>query len=174
MSPAAHNLFFAIRPPEEKVSEIVDLTAALRRKIGGRPLRPDHLHITLTALVAGGAGPRRIREAHAAAESVRRPPLYVIFDSAVGAVNSALLKPSEPIGALGAFREHLCVALMGAGVPIYRNERFRPHVTLLHGGQPMPEIPVDTVSWIVEEFVLIDSFVGERRHVELGRWPLVA
>jgi len=171
---AQHNLFFAIRPPADKVGEIVDLTAALRRKIGGRPLRPDRLHITLLPLVVGREGPRRIREARAAADSVRRPPLYVIFDSAVGALNSALLKPSEPIGALRMFREDLRAALMHFGVPIHRNERFSPHVTLLYGGQLMPEIPVDYVSWIAEEFVLIDSLVGQTRHVELGRWRLVA
>jgi 2'-5' RNA ligase len=98
----------------------------------------------------------------------------VIFDSAVGGLKSALLKPSEPIGALHMFRECLRAALLRAHLAVYSGARFSPHVTLLYGGQPMPEIPVDTVSWRVKEFVLIDSFVGRNRHVELGRWRLRA
>lgn len=170
-----HNLFFALRPPEDKVGEISDLAYALTRKIGGKRLRPEHLHITLVGLAVENDVPRRILDkATAAAEALHRPPHYVIFDSAVGGRRSALLKPSEPIRALGIFHQCLRAALIEAGVNVPREGRFSPHVTLLYGGQLMPEIPVDTVSWVAEEFVLIDSLIGQTRHVELGRWRLRA
>ena len=83
----------------------------------------------------------------------------------------ALLLPSEPLEALRMFRERLGFALMRAGVA-FRQGGFNPHVTLLYGGQPMPEIEIEPISWLVEDFVLIDSFIGETKHVEIGRWPL--
>jgi 2'-5' RNA ligase len=46
-------------------------------------------------------------------------------------------------------------------------------VTLLYGGQPTAEIEIEPISWLVREFVLIDSFIGETKHVEMGRWPLL-
>ena len=28
------------------------------------------------------------------------------------------------------------------------------------------------MGWMVEDFTLIDSVIGETRHIEIGRWPL--
>jgi 2'-5' RNA ligase len=80
--------------------------------------------------------------------------------------------PSEPLEALRMFRERLGFALMRAGIPFEQGRRFTPHVTLLYGGQPMPEKEIEPISWLVEDFALIDSFIGETKHVEVGRWPL--
>lgn len=48
---------------------------------------------------------------------------------------------------------------------------FAPHVTMAYG-ERVPEFPVDPITWTVDEFVLIDSWVGQSKHVALGRWPL--
>lgn len=171
--PGLHNLFFAIRPPEDKVREIVDLTAAL--KIGGTPLRPDRLHISLLALVIDDDLPTGlVDEAAEIAEAVRMPPLHVIFDRVAGGSKSAVLLPSEPLGALRMLRERLGFALIRAGVDVRLDRRFSPHVTLLYGGQPMPEKEIEPITWIVDEFVLIDSHIGLTHHETVGRWPLKA
>ena len=170
-SPAVHNLFFAIKPPEEKVREIMDLIAAL--DLGGAPLRPDRLHISLLALVCRDDVPEGlIEEARDVAGDIRMNPMRVIFDRAVGGQNSAFLQPSEPLDVLRMFRERLGLALRSAGVDLHLGGRFSPHITLLYGGQPKPETPIDAITWVVEEFVLIDSLIGETKHVEVGRWPL--
>jgi 2'-5' RNA ligase len=170
---AAHNLFFAIRPPEEKVQEIVELTAAL--EIGGTPLRPERLHVSLLALVIDGDLPAGlVEEATEVAQTVRMPPLHVIFDRVAGGTRSAVLLPSEPLGALRMLRERLGFALIRAGVDVRLDRRFSPHVTLLYGGQPMPEIEIDPITWTVDEFVLIDSHIGLTHHETLGRWSLKA
>ena len=169
--PGLHNLFFAIRPPEAKVRQIMALAASLQ--LGGTPVRADRLHISLLALVWKGVVPEGlIEEAAEVARSVLMPPLHVIFDRAVGGASSALLRPSESIEGLRMFRERLGFAMKSAGVDFVTGGRFSPHVTLLYGGQPMPEKEIDPIIWTVEEFVLIDSHIGLTHHETVGRWPL--
>ena len=171
--PGLHNLFFAIRPPEDKVREIVDLTSCL--KIGGTPLRPERLHISLLALTIGDALPEGlVEEAAEVAGTVRMAPLRVIFDRVAGGTKSAVLLPSEPLGVLRMLRERLGFALIRAGVDVRLDHRFSPHVTLLYGGQPMPEKEIEPITWVVDEFVLIDSHIGLTHHETVGRWPLKA
>lgn len=171
--PGLHSLFFAIRPPEEKAREIRDLTASL--SLGGTPVGVDRLHISLLALVWKGVVPDGlVEEAADVAQSVVMPPMHVIFDRAVGGSSSALLRPSEPLDALRMFRERLGFAMKSAGVDFVTGQRFSPHVTLLYGGQPMPEKEIDPITWVVDEFVLIDSHIGLTHHETVGRWPLKA
>jgi 2'-5' RNA ligase len=151
----------------------VELTAAL--EIGGTPLRPERLHVSLLALVIDGDLPAGlVEEATEVAQTVRMPPLHVIFDRVAGGTRSAVLLPSEPLGALRMLRERLGFALIRAGVDVRLDRRFSPHVTLLYGGQPMPEIEIDPITWTVDEFVLIDSHIGLTHHETLGRWSLKA
>jgi len=165
-----HNLFFAVVPSEEERARIGDLIASLR--IGGVPMRLDRLHITTLSLVLDDGLPDGLaQEAAEIAASIRMPSFRVIFDRLVGGNRSALLLPSEPLVALRMFRERLGFALMRAGIA-FRQGGFSPHVTLLYGGQPMPEQEIEPISWLVEDFVLIDSLIGETRHVEVGRWQL--
>ena len=169
--PAIHNLFFAVQPAAEERARIGDLIASLR--IGGVPMRLDRLHITTLSLVIDDVLPDGLaQEAAEIAASVRMPAFRVIFDRLVGGNRSALLLPSEPLEALRMFRERLGFALTRAGIGFRQSGRFTPHVTLLYGGQPQPEIEIEPISWLVEDFVLIDSLIGETKHIELGRWPL--
>ena len=166
-----HNLFFAVMPSEEERARIGDLIASLQ--IGGVPMRLDRLHITTLSLVTGEVLPDGLaQEAAEIAASIRMPRFRVIFDRLVGGNRSAMLLPSEPLEALRMFRERLGFALMRAGIAFRQSGRFSPHVTLLYGGQPRPEEEIDAITWVVEDFVLIDSLVGETKHVEVGRWPL--
>jgi len=170
-SAATHNLFFAVQPAAEERERIGDLIASLR--IGGVPMRLDRLHITTLSLVLNDMLPEGLAsEAAEIAASIRMPAFRVIFDRLVGGHKSALLLPSEPLEALRMFRERLGLALMRAGIAFEQTGRFSPHVTLLYGGQPMPEMEIEPISWMVEDFTLIDSVIGETRHIEVGRWPL--
>jgi len=171
--PGLHNLFFAIRPPAEKICDVVDLTVAL--KIGGTPLRPERLHVSLLALSIDAALPEGlIEEAADVAGTVRMSPLHVIFDRVAGGSKSAVLLPSEPLGALRMLRERLGFALIRAGLDVRLDRRFSPHMTLLYRGQPLPEKEIEPITWLVDEFVLIDSHIGLTHHETVGRWPLNA
>jgi 2'-5' RNA ligase len=171
LCPGLHNLFFAIRPPEETAREIMEVAASLG--LGGTPVRADRLHISLLALVWKGVVPEGlIEEAADVAQSVAMPPMRVILDRIVGGSSSALLRPSEPLETLRMFRERLGFAMKNAGVDFELGGRFAPHVTLLYGGQPMPEKEIDPITWTIEEFVLIDSHIGLTHHEIVGRWPM--
>jgi len=168
-----HNLFFAVLPSEDERARIGDLIASLR--IGGVPMRLDRLHITTLSLVRDDMLPEGLaQEAAEIAASIRMPPFRVIFDRLVGGNKSALLLPSEPLEALRMFRERLGFALMRAGIAFEQSGRFTPHVTLLYGGLPMPEIEIEPITWTVDEFVLIDSHIGLTHHETVGCWKLRA
>jgi len=166
-----HNLYFAVQPAAEERHRIADLIASLR--IGGVPVRLDRLHITTLSLVHDDVLPAALaQEAAEIAASISMPAFRVVFDRLVGGNRSALLLPSEPLEGLRMFRERLGFALMRAGIPFRQNGKFTPHMTLLYGGQPLPEQEIEPISWLVEDVVLIDTLVGGKKHVEVGRWPL--
>jgi 2'-5' RNA ligase len=43
---------------------------------------------------------------------------------------------------------------------------------LLYDDHRIPDQPVEAISWIVREFVLVCSLHGQGRHIPLARWPL--
>ena len=170
-SSGLHNLFFAIRPPVNIRHRIAGATASL--PVGGKPKQHDRLHITVLQLIINAVPPAAmIEEALDVAASLRAAPFNVMFDHLVAGSKSMLLVPKEPLDALHVFRERLGFMLMRAGIDIHLSDPFKPHVTLLYGNELAFEAEIDPVIWKVEEFVLIDSLIGQTRHVELGRWQL--
>jgi 2'-5' RNA ligase len=168
---AVHNLFFAVRPPQDVRARVAKATASL--PVGGKPLRPDRLHISTSNLVQRDVVPPGLgEEAAEVAASIRCAPFPVMFDRLVAGATSMLLVPSAPLDRLRMFRERLGFTLMRSGLPFRLAGQFRPHITLLYGNDLTFETEIDPVIWTVEEFVLIDSPVGKTKHVEIGRWPL--
>lgn len=62
-------------------------------------------------------------------------------------------------------------ALVRAGLGRRLRPRFTPHLTLLYGERGIEEQPIDPITWLVAEFVLIHSVRGEG-HRLLGQWAL--
>lgn len=169
--PAAHNLFFALRPPEDICARIAEATASL--PVGGKAVRPDRLHITTLMLVHRGTLSDGLgEEAAEVATAIRAAPFNVMFDRLVAGTKSIMLLPSEPLDALRMFRERLGFMVMRAGLDFRLDGQFNPHITLLYGNELTFETEIDPIVWKVEDFMLIDSHVGQTKHVELGRWPL--
>lgn len=171
--PAVHSLFFAIRPPDEICLRLAEASASL--PVGGRPVRPDRLHVTTLNLVNRAVLPTGLSEDAAdAAASIRVAPFTVMFDRLVAGENSMRLLSSEPLEPFRQFRERLGFMLKRAGLDCRLKGSFNPHITLLYGNEFMFSTEIDPVIWTVEDFLLIDSVVGETKHVEIGRWPLVS
>jgi len=167
-----HNLFFAFLPPPEVATRILGQVADY--DISGDTMLSDRLHITILSLVCYGAIPAGlIDQAAEAAANVRAEPFPVKFERLIAAQKSAFLAPGESLDALRMFREKLGFTLMCDGVDLKLVGRFSPHVTVAY--QPAQhfneELP-DPVIWTADEFVLIDSHVGETRHDIVGRWRL--
>ena len=176
MSPSFHRLFFAIRPPTAVAAHIGMLRDRLAAS--GTPVGDGRLHMTIAIfddhrelppdLVAGArAG------GNAAAEC---PRFRIVLDRVIGGGHAMLLAPSEPVRGLAAFQKRFAAALARAGLKLRVGWRFSPHVTLLyhHGLAPRAAIngAIDPVSWTAGELFLVQSIVGQTRHVTLERWPL--
>ncbi len=73
---------------------------------------------------------------------------------------------------LAALRDALRQALTREG--LWRGPaRFEPHVTLIWDRRSVPTSRLDEpIGWMVEDFVLLRTIMGEGRQMEIGRWPL--
>ena len=84
-----------------------------------------------------------------------------------------LLGPGErqPVHVL--WRE-LSNQLMAAGLGRYLKRDFVPHVTLLYDKRVLTSQSVEPIQWIVRDFSLVRSLLGQGRHELLGTWQLRA
>ena len=178
---ATFNWFLAIRMRPEVTAQILDLARWLRGFHGLRgTLRPEEiLHISLHGI---GGGPLISNGLLCAvAEACERisllaPPFEVKFGRTVSFGGPAKSRPlvltqqkKDENADLVRFHLMLGTALRSCGLPIRTS--FMPHVTLLYGDDA-PELPVERISWRVEEFELIRSHIGATHYDSLGRWRL--
>src|SRR6266567_3463610 len=163
-----HHLFFGIWPDVGATSRLARLMGQLRHDkiMPGRPVDPDRLHVTLHRLgvFADQIPASLIPTAGAAAATVKTQPFDVAFDRVGGTRGLFLLRASDGPVALRAFRQTLSAALIRAGLRHRVDSAFSPHVTLSYDFSDVPERPVDPIRWTVQQFVLIESLLGEHRH----------
>jgi RNA 2',3'-cyclic 3'-phosphodiesterase len=172
------NLFFALRPDAASAMRIAALAQELRREhsLEGTPLKTGNLHVSLFNL-ASYRGDQRgaIDAAVEAATTMSFPVFDIIFDLAGSFASSAtraplVLRGSEGVSAVRAFHSVLGDALTCAGVG--KPRPFEPHVTMLYDRRSIPWRSIDLLGWRVTEFVLVQSIVGEGRHIPTWRFPL--
>jgi len=173
-------IFFAVRPPPATASSISRLAWHLRDKhrLTGKPLRPECFHASL--LFAGYHGrmrPETLGALRQAAATIAMPRFRVRFDWVSSFRNRGnrplVLSADDGASGLIALRDRLVAATIDipGSIPAGRRE-FTPHLTMLYDEHDIREEPVEEVSWVVNEFVLIRSLFGQGRHIVLGRWPL--
>jgi len=172
----SRNLFFAIRPDVGATGRSACLMERLHHdgSLPGRSVEPDRLHITLLHL--GNFGdqipPSLVPTASMAAATVRRQPFGVAFDRVGGTIGPFLLRASDGARALRMFRQTLSEALIKAGLRRHVTSAFNPHMTLSYDFSNVPEQAIEPIDWAVREFVLIESLLGEHKHIERGCWSL--
>jgi 2'-5' RNA ligase len=143
-------------------------------------------HITLANLSLGdGPEAYRIQLAHWVMATVPPFAFRVVFDQLVASARSTLLKASQPlVGALEA-QAHMRDMLRQYGLDLPAEAAPVPHVTLGYGYKDggykdggyrdgLGVEPIDGISWLVDELVLVRSWHGRTWHEELGRWTLPA
>ena len=178
--PRNDRLFFAVFPDAFAAERIAALGQRVRSEQGlpGPVLRSDRLHVTLHHLGDFAGVPQGIVDAsQEAASALPSAAFEVAFDLVESFKSRAgnhpcVLCTRQPPEGLMRFQSALGEALQRHGV-LSRSEReFTPHVTLFYDKRQLAAQPVEPVSWMAREFVLIHSRIGLTQHIPLGRWPL--
>jgi 2'-5' RNA ligase len=139
---------------------------------GDDRVEPERLHVSLVLLAAAPRiSQHLIERARSACASVTAASFRVVFDDVI--VNDGvLLKPTETLAAFDRFQEQLVNALADSGLVSRKRPASGPHMTTSYRTRTRSRPFVPPVSWEVRDFVLVESLVGQRRHIDHGRWPL--
>jgi 2'-5' RNA ligase len=169
-------LFLGIRADGGAISGLTRLMAELCSDgiMPGRPVDPDRLHITLHHLsdFADQIPSSLIPAVNVAMATVKMQPFEVVCDRVGGTRGPFLLRASDGSPALKIFRQTLSAALIEAGLRRYVDPVFNPHVTLSYDFSDTPEHIIEPISWTVRQFVLIESLLGQHRHIVRGCWSI--
>jgi RNA 2',3'-cyclic 3'-phosphodiesterase len=179
-------LFFALKPDVAACASIAETARALQRdlRLSGTPLAEERLHVTLHHLGDYEQLPEElISRARRAADEVVAlrcfKPFVLTLGSAFsfpprGGPTPFAARVEDDLSALLALWETLGKYLRHAGVAIQKNARanFVPHVTLMYGTHAKPTPWNPPISWMVRDFVLIRSLLGQTKHITLEKWPL--
>ena len=170
-------LFFAVMPDAASAARIAELADGLRGDHGleGRPLARERLHVTLHHLGDyAGLPPGLLAKAQQAAARVRLPAFEVCFDQ-VGSFSGSrqhpfVLRSEHGAELLHGLHRELVRCLQGVGGK--PEPTFTPHLTLLYDKRRLPLQPVQPLRWLVREFVLVRSYLGQTRYQMEGCWAL--
>lgn len=165
-------LFLGLKPPPAIVEELADLRDLFGAN--GTAVRNEHLHLTLFLFEdRNGIAPEFLPALTATLDGLKAQRFRVLLNQ-LSIKRNIVVRPSEPLPPLLAFQRELVELMARAGFPQMHNQPFNPHVSLRRGCRPTELRPsVLPMSWIVEEFALIHSFVGLTRHETLASWTLV-
>lgn len=177
------SLFVAFVPDEPAIRRIVECRERIAAHHGflGKPMAPELLHVTLVWVsdCEGELPPRVVRDSSEACAAVAAEfDAFAIHLSEVGFYKTKpgsypLVmkggKESNPV--LMEFQRALKKQLALRGISCKGSKEFDPHLTLNRGSLEI-EKPIDPVSWVAGEVVLLQSLLGQSRYVVLGKWGL--
>lgn len=176
-----HRIFFAVFPDAAARDDVVARRQSFAQRLGlqGRLSASERLHVTLIHVGDFAERPEaEIDRFVRAAAAIDLPPVTIAFDR----VSSFRGRPGHrpcillghPTGtaAVCALQSRLHQALVREGWRPKGHEAFTPHLTLLYSDAPVADEGFGPVSWVANEFVLVDSLIGQGRYEVLARWPL--
>lgn len=171
-------LFFAIRPPASLASEIARLAGRSKELFGlkGAAMPAERLHVTLSYV--GLHAPDLVALAERALTGFAARPVEVTFDRMASfkgkpGNHPLVLQGGPALTGLRFLQRQLALELKRVGLASAAKASFSPHVTLLYDRVVVPETPVDPFTWTVRELVLVQSVVGQGRHIDLKAWPFL-
>ncbi|PZR36180.1 2'-5' RNA ligase family protein [Caulobacter segnis] len=172
-------LMFLLYPDASTADRIAGEARRLREALGlrGQILLTDRFHLTLHHLGDYvGLPAERVRQGEAAGDAMTTASFEVSLDRAMSFANRPgnnpfTLQPGEGLEPLLAFQQKLGVEM--AKVGLKPDKAFVPHVTLLYDGQVVPAEAIAPIRWTVDRFVLVQSKLGQTRHIVLKAWNLV-
>ena len=171
---ATDRLFLAVVPPADVAARIARLARHLKigHDLQGKPLEPEHFHVTLCHLGDGvGVPADLVSLATERAAGIAMPSFKVAFDRVESFRNGAfVLRGDDSVIGLEVLHQRLSDALDDSPQPA---RPFTPHVTLLRDHHLVPEHAIEPIEWQVKDIVLVHSLLGKTTHRHLARVPLV-
>jgi 2'-5' RNA ligase len=174
-------VFFALWPEPVLSTRLHAESMRLHRLVGGRPTRPETLHLTL--VFVGEVANSRLEDLGAAAGAVKCPPFEMLFDRETCWRHNhiAHLGASRPPAALFNLVGQLSANLKAAEIA-FDVRPFSPHITLVRKADCARFAPEgkenparEPVRWSARDFVLVKSSLHAKGacYERLGRWPLL-
>ena len=175
-APASRRLFFALWPDAALRDEASRRVAALVAAAGGRPQRPDQLHVTLVFL--GSVAEGRLDVVHAVGARTSGVPSSVAFDRLEHWRKPQVLclTASQVPPPVVALVEELRATLAAEGLPT-ETRPYRPHLTLARKVLRIDaRAEVEPLLWRADSVTLVESRSGAEgsRYEPLASWPLEA
>ena len=175
-APSARRLFFALWPDATLRSNAAERVAALVPSGGGRPQRPDQLHVTLVFL--GQVSEERLDNVRAVAVEVTGTPFTFALDRLEHWRKPGVLclTASNVPPPLTSVVEQLRAALADRGLPT-ESRPYRPHLTLARKvGRFEGPAEVEPLLWRADSITLVESRTDREgsRYEPLASWPLEA
>jgi 2'-5' RNA ligase len=180
-----HRLFFALWPDATVRASIAAAAELLKQHHHphGRWLKPHRYHLTLQFLGDFSAMPHELAtRACDAATKIQAGAFALALDRAGSFRNRAMvwwLGCAQIPDELASLWQALGAAMRTAHIAFDTKLRLTPHVTVLRDADvalpltPIPSAQIPSITWHVDEFVLIHSRLGaQSQYRVLGRWPL--
>ena len=158
--------YLMVKPPAVLAGTIAALDRA-------RDYDAARLHITLARLGEARDLPRAgLLWLAAMLDRTALPAFRVVFDRIAEGEKVVVLTGAEAMRGAMRAQKALSRALSAKGVPTFGPDPFHPHVTIRYRPDGRGTQAIDPISWRVDHILLVESVIGEGRHVEHGRWPL--
>lgn len=165
-----HHRYLFLPPPQpvrEAITRHRDLPGVVRRQV-----LDDMLHSTIGTFGVSPAPHAGIAWLIDRLGRGLPPAPRQCFDTLVRSPGRALLAPSEALPGFDRLQAWLADRV-GAD-PAMSTRDIRPHITLGYGGPPAPTIEIEPISYAADRLLLVESVVGERKHIVHAQWPLAA
>jgi 2'-5' RNA ligase len=167
---SVHALYLFLSPPPpvcEAIARHRDLPGMARK-----PIPDDRLHMTVGGFGSFDETPQAgIEWVRERLSAVTLPSFRLYLDTLIRPAGRALLIPSEAPAGFGRLQQAL-TAQLGIHRTSWRD--IRPHVTLGYGGSRARTEAIDPIGWTADDLRLVESIVGEGRHIVHAAWTLDA
>ena len=174
MNERNRRLFFALWPDPPTREGFAAVVGQLAGLAGGRPQRPDQLHVTLAFL--GSVPESRLSDVLEAGRQSSGRPFEIVFDAVDHWPRPRVLcltarrAPDELIGLVASL--NLALAARGFAT---EERPFRAHLTLARKvPRRPPETAIEPLLWRATELSLVESITDPAgaRYEPLTHWPL--
>lgn len=168
MQRARNPLYVMAKPPSAVAAQIASLPRNDPRRC------PELLHVTLLELFDLASAPSDwLTAVISALDAFDGTSFHLSFDR-IEERRAVTLRTREPLAEARAFQAGLLRFLLERRVPLMLGTTPVPHLTINYRGDGQGARKIAPIGWTVTEILLIESVVGQTRHVEHGRWSLRA